>query len=173
MPLYAFEGKKPIIGDNCFIAPNATIIGNVTFGKNCSVWFNTVIRGDVNRIIIGDCTNIQDSSIIHVNVEKETIIGNNVTIGHGVLVHACEIKDRALIGNRSVIHDRAIIGEESLIAPGCVVTDRTEIPPRSMVMGIPGKIKRVINEKDLEKMRGVNGRYQALISRYRKNFIEL
>ena len=173
MPLYSFEGKKPSIGDNCFIAPNATIIGDVTIGNNCSIWFNTLIRGDVNRIIIGDGTNVQDSSVIHVNVDKETIIGKNATIGHGVLVHACEVKDRSLIGNRSVIHDRAIIGEECLIAPGCVVTDRTEIPPKSLVVGIPGKIKRVLTENDLERLKGVNQRYKDLIKRYKTSLTEL
>lgn len=173
MPIYEFEGKKPSLGNNCFIAPNATIIGDVTIEDNCSIWFGTVIRGDVNKITIQSGTNVQDNSIIHVNVPRQTIIGSNVTIGHGVLVHACTIKDRALIGNRSVIHDDAIIGEDSLIAPGCVVTDRTEIPPKSMVMGIPGKIKRPINDKDLEKMKGVNQRYKNLIPRYKSSFSEI
>lgn len=170
MPIYEFEGKKPSIGNNCFIAPNATIIGDVTIGDDCSIWFGTVIRGDVNKISIKNGTNVQDNSIIHVNTTRDTIIGENVTIGHGALVHACTIKDRSLIGNRSVIHDEVIIGEDSLIAPGCVVTDRTEIPSKSMVMGIPGKIKREITEKDIEKMKGVNQRYINLIKRYQTNF---
>lgn len=173
MPLYEFEGNKPKIGANCFIAPNATIIGNVTLENNCSVWFNTVIRGDVNKITIRAGSNVQDSSIIHVNTDTETIIGTNVTIGHGVLVHACTVKDGALIGNRSVIHDRAIIGERSLIAPGCVVTDRTEIPPESLVVGIPGKVKKLLTEKDFEKMKGINNRYQKLIQRYSTSFKEI
>ena len=170
MPLYSFEGKQPFIGNNCFIAPNATIVGDVTIDDNCSIWFGVVIRGDVNKITIKSGSNVQDNSIVHVNTTTPTIIGQDVTIGHGVLVHACTIKDRALIGNRSVIHDEAIIGEDSLIAPGCVVTDRVEIPPRSMVMGIPGKIKRHITEKDIEKMKGVNERYKKLIIRYEANF---
>lgn len=173
MPIYEFEGNKPSIGNNCFIAPNATIIGDVTIEENCSIWFGTVIRGDVNKITIKNGTNVQDNSIVHVNVTRQTLIGSNVTIGHGVLVHACTIKDRTLIGNRSVIHDEAIIGEDSLVAPGCVVTDRTEIPPKSMVMGIPGKIKRVITDKDIEKMKGVNERYRNLIPRYKSKFFEI
>lgn len=173
MPLYEFEGNKPSIGSKCFIAPNATIIGEVIIEDNCSVWFNTVIRADVNKITIRTGTNVQDSSIIHVNTDTETIIGKNVTIGHGVLVHACTVKDGALLGNRSVIHDKAIIGERSLIAPGCVVTDRTEIPPESLIVGIPGKVKRPLNEKDFEKMKGTNNRYQKLIQRYLKDFKEV
>lgn len=173
MSIFEFEGKKPVIGNNCFIAPNATIIGNVIIEDNCSIWFNTVIRGDVNKIIIKSGTNIQDLSVVHVNTDRETIIGENVTIGHGVLIHACTIKNEALIGNKSVIHDNAIIGERSLIAPGCVVTDRTEIPPDYLVVGIPGKIKRPLNKKDFERMRTNNQRYQKLISRYATNFRQI
>ena len=172
MAIYEFESKKPTIGNNCFIAPNATIIGNVIIEDNCSIWFNTVIRGDVNKITIKSGTNIQDSSVVHVNTDRETTIGKNVTVGHGVLIHACTIKDDALIGNRSVIHDNAIISERTLIAPGCVVTDRTEIPAECLVVGIPGKIKRSLNEKDFERMKENNRRYQMLIPRYLSNFKE-
>ncbi len=170
MSIYEFEGKQPVIGKNCFIAPNATILGDVIIEDNCSIWFNTVIRGDVNKITIKNGTNVQDSSIVHVNTDKETIIGENVTIGHGVLIHACTVKNEALIGNRSVIHDDAIIGERALIAPGCVVTDRTEIPPESLVVGIPGKIKRFLDKNDFERMKANNQRYQDLIPRYLSNF---
>jgi carbonic anhydrase/acetyltransferase-like protein (isoleucine patch superfamily) len=173
LPLYSFEGKNPRIGNNCFIAPNAVIIGDVEIQNDSSIWFGVVIRGDVNKIVIKKGTNIQDNSVIHVNTKTPTFIGENVTIGHGVLIHACIVKDRSLIGNRSVIHDEVIIGEESLIAPGAVVTDRTEIAPRSMVMGIPGKFKRELTNENLEKMKATNKRYIDLIKRYRENFFEI
>ena len=173
MPIYTFEGHIPQIGKNCFIAPNASIIGNVSIGDNCSIWFGAVIRGDVNKITIGSGTNVQDTSVIHCNTDKETIIGNNVTIGHGVLIHAATIKDGALVGNRSVVHDNVIVGEESLIAPGCVLTDRTEIKPKTLAVGIPGVFKRNLTEKNLVKIRDNNRRYIKLIERYGNGFKEV
>lgn len=170
MPLYKFEGLKPKIGKNCFIAPNATLIGAVNVGDNCSIWFGTVIRADVNKITIGNGTNVQDNSVVHCNTDQETFIGQDVTIGHGVLIHACIINNRCLIGNRSVVHDNAMIGEQALIAPGCVVTDRTEIKSRTLTVGIPGVYKRDLTDKDLEKMHDVNQRYKSLIERYSTYF---
>lgn len=173
MPLYNFEGHEPKIGKDCFIAPNATLIGDIEIGDKCNILFGVVIRADVNKIIIGSGTNIQDNSVVHCNTTTQTIIGNDVTIGHGCLVHACTIQDRALVGNQSVIHDNAFVGEEALISPGCVITDRTEVKPRTLMVGIPGVYKRDLQEKDYEKMKGVNLRYKGLIRHYSTNFYEI
>jgi carbonic anhydrase/acetyltransferase-like protein (isoleucine patch superfamily) len=173
MPLYSFDGKKPQIGKNCFIAPNATIIGDVIIGDNCSIWFGTVVRGDVNSITIGNYTNIQDNSVVHCSTNKPTTIENNVTIGHGTLVHACYIKDNALIGNRSVIHDFAVVNEYALVGAGAVVTDKTVVSPKTLVTGIPAKFKRDLSDKDIEKIVWNNKRYLELKNKYLTEFKQL
>ena len=127
-----FENKHPKIDKSAFIAENATIIGDVTIGKNVSIWYNVVLRGDVSPIIIGDNTNIQDGSVIHCDVGMPTIIGNHVTVGHNVTLHACEINDNTLIGIGSIILNGAIVGENSIIGAGAIVTPRTKIPACSM-----------------------------------------
>ena len=170
MKLYSYKNKMPEIGNNCFIAPNATIIGDVIIGDNCSIWFGSVIRADVNSITIGNNTNIQDNSVVHCNTEKPTSIGNNVTAGHGTLIHACDIKDNVLIGNRSVIHDHAIVNSYSIIAPGAVVVDKTVVPEKSLYVGIPAKLKREITQKDLEKIKTSTQRYLSLKDKYLSEF---
>lgn len=173
MPFYAVQGKKPQIGNHCFIAPNTIIIGDVTIGDNCSIWFGTVIRGDVNSITIGNNTNIQDNSVVHCHTQKDTVIGNNVTIGHGVLIHASDIKDYALIGNRSVVHNYTVINEYALVGAGAVVTDRTVVAKKTLVTGIPAKFKRNLNQEDIEKLVWNNNRYLRLKNEYLDDFIEV
>ncbi len=134
------KGINPVITDSCFIAPNATIVGDVQMGENCSVWFNTVIRGDVNSIRIGNKVNIQDGAIIHCTFEKAgTIIGNNVSIGHNAIVHGCVIDDNVLIGMGAIVMDHAHIGEHSIIAAGAVVLQNTIVEPGSIYAGVPAK----------------------------------
>ena len=119
------EGVHPQMGNNCFVAPNATIVGDVIMGDDCSVWFNTVIRGDVNSIRIGNKVNIQDGAVIHCTYEKtKTIIGNNVSIGHNAIVHGCKVHDNVLIGMGAIVMDNAEIGSNSIIAAGAVVLGR-------------------------------------------------
>ena len=143
------KGISPKIGTDSFIAPNATIVGDVTMGEGCSVWFNAVIRGDVNAILIGNKVNIQDNATIHCTFEKnKTTIGNNVSIGHNAIVHGCTVHDNVLIGMGSIVMDRAEIGSNSIIAAGAVVLEGTIVPPGSVFAGVPAKkVKEVSQEK--------------------------
>ena len=145
MALIRVRDKSPITGDNCFIAENATITGDVVMGNDCSVWFNAVIRGDVNSIRIGNKVNIQDAAIIHCTYQKAaTEIGDNVSIGHRAIVHGCTIHKNVLIGMGAIIMDHAVVGENSIIAAGAVVTENTIIEAGSLYAGVPAvKIKSV------------------------------
>lgn len=146
------RGFTPVIGKDCFLADNATIIGDVVIGNECSVWFNTVLRGDVNSIRIGDRVNIQDGSVLHTLYQKSTIeIGNDVSIGHNVTIHGAKIHDFALIGMGSVVMDDAVIGEGAIIAAGSVVLSKTIIEPGALYAGAPAKfIKRVDPDQSRE-----------------------
>lgn len=144
-------------GDRClqaegvyFVAPSADVIGSVSLGNEASIWFGAVLRGDNDWIHIGAGTNVQDGTIIHVDPGAPVIVGANVTIGHGVLLHGCHIGDGSLIGNRATVLDGVRIGAGSLIGAGALVTPRTEIPPGSVVMGSPGRVVRQVQERDLE-----------------------
>jgi carbonic anhydrase/acetyltransferase-like protein (isoleucine patch superfamily) len=142
------HGIQPRMGNNCFVAPNATIVGDVVMGDECSVWFNTVIRGDVNSIEIGNKVNIQDGAIIHCTFKKtKTIIGNNVSIGHNAIVHGCTVHDNVLIGMGAIVMDNAEIGSNTIIAAGAVVLEGTKIEAGVIYAGIPArKIKDVPEE---------------------------
>ncbi|MEW6732795.1 MAG: gamma carbonic anhydrase family protein [Acidobacteriota bacterium] len=148
-----YQGKLPKIDVSVFVAPTAVIIGDVEIGAHSSVWFNTVIRGDVYYIRIGSNTNIQDCSVIHVTTDTyPTIIGDAVTMGHGVILHGCTVKDGALIGMGAIVLDGAEVGEQSLIAAGTMVPMGMKIPPRSLVAGVPAKVKRELTPDDLHRM---------------------
>ena len=134
------KGFTPKLGENCFIAVNATIVGDVILGNDCSVWFNAVVRGDVNSIIIGDKVNIQDGVCIHCTFEKtKTIIGNNVSIGHNAIVHGCTIEENVLVGMGAIIMDNAYIEKNALIAAGAVVLEGTRVEAGSIYAGVPAK----------------------------------
>ena len=136
----ALKGKTPVIGDDCFLAETATLIGDVEIGKNCSIWFNAVIRGDVHYIRIGNNTNVQDNAVIHATYKKSpTNIGDNVTIAHGAIVHGCTIKNNVMIGMNAVVLDDAVIESDSIIAAGSVVTKGTRVEPGCVYAGIPAK----------------------------------
>lgn len=142
------KGSKPIWGNNCYIAPNATLVGDIIMGDDCSVWFNAVIRGDVNTIRMGNKVNVQDGVVIHCTYEKAaTIIGNNVSIGHNAIVHGCVIDDNVLIGMGAIVMDNTKIGCNSIIAAGAVVPENTEVEPGSIYAGVPAKkIKNIPQE---------------------------
>ena len=144
----AVNGKHPQISKDCFIAENATIVGEVFIGKQCSVWFNAVIRGDVHYIKIGNKVNIQDGAVIHATFQKSpTTIGNNVSIGHNAIVHGCTIHDNVLIGMGSIIMDDCVIESNSIIAAGAVVTKNTHVESGTIYAGVPAKkIKNISNE---------------------------
>ncbi|MCX7760270.1 MAG: gamma carbonic anhydrase family protein [Hydrogenothermaceae bacterium] len=145
-----FKGKYPKIHPSAFIAENAVIIGDVEIGEGCSIWYNVIIRGDVNYIRIGDRTNIQDGTIIHVDHKRyPTIIGSNVTVGHNVMIHACTIEDYCLIGMSSTVMDGVVVGKQSIIGAGALVTPGKIIEPQSLWAGIPAKFVRKLTEEEL------------------------
>lgn len=150
MPLILpVKGVLPVIAENCFIAENSTIVGDVIIGANCSVWFNAVVRGDVNYIRIGDNTNIQDGAVIHCTYQKAgTTIGNNVSIGHNALVHGCILKDHVLIGMGAIVMDNAIVEEFCIIAAGTIVLENTVCESGYLYAGIPArKIKPITDSQ--------------------------
>ena len=141
------DGVMPQMGNDCFIAPNATIVGDVQMGNECSVWFNAVLRGDVNSIRMGNKVNVQDGAVIHCTFQKtKTLIGNNVSIGHNAIVHGCVIDDNVLVGMGSIVMDNARIGSNSIIAAGAVVLENTIVEPGSIYAGVPAKKVKEISE---------------------------
>ncbi len=147
------RGFTPKIGEGCFLADNASIIGDVVIGDECSIWFNTVIRGDVNSIRIGDRVNVQDGSVLHTLYQKSTIeIGNDVSIGHNVVIHGAKIHDYALIGMGAVVMDDAEVGEGALVAAGSVVLSRTKIGAHEMWAGAPAKFVKMVEPEKAKEM---------------------
>ena len=150
MPLYEHQGRRPVLGAGVFVAPNATVIGDVVLGESSSVWFGTVIRGDVMPIVIGARTNIQDGSVVHVTGGKAaTTVGDDVTVGHMALLHGCTVGSRVLVGMGSILLDGSSVGDESVIAAGSLLSPGTVIPRRSLAMGRPAKVVRTLEDKDL------------------------
>jgi carbonic anhydrase/acetyltransferase-like protein (isoleucine patch superfamily) len=156
-------GKIPKFGKQCFVAPNATIVGDVDMGDDCSIWFNAVIRGDVNSIKMGNKVNVQDGAVIHCTFEKNaTIIGNNVSIGHNALVHGCTIMDNVLIGMGSIVMDKCIVNSNSIIAAGAVVLEGTVVEAGSIYAGVPAKKIKDISQ-DL-----ISGEIDRIANNYTK-----
>lgn len=155
------RGIAPVIPEDCYVADNATIVGEVTLGTNCSVWFNAVVRGDVHFIKIGDRVNIQDGAVIHATYQKApTTIGNNVSIGHNAIVHGCTIHDNVLIGMGSIVMDHCVIESNSIIAAGAVVTQNTRVESGSIYAGVPAK-----KVKDISKEL-INGEINRIANNY-------
>lgn len=145
------RGMHPLFGDDCYLAENSTVVGDVVMGDQCSVWFNTVIRGDVNAIRIGNKVNIQDNAVIHCTYQKAaTTIGNNVSIGHNAMVHGCTIKDNVLIGMGAIVMDGVVIEENCLIAAGAIVLENTHIPSGSVYAGVPAKKVKELSKELFE-----------------------
>lgn len=141
------RGFEPRFGKNCFLADNAVVVGQVIMGDNCTVWFNAVVRGDVNSITIGDNSNIQDGAVIHGTYERsKTVIGSNVSIAHNAVVHGCTVEDNVLIGMGAIIMDDCVVGTNSVIAAGAVVLPGTKIPSGSIFAGVPAKKVKEIGE---------------------------
>ncbi len=152
MLVKSVNGKTPVIPEDCYVAENATIIGDVIFGELCSVWFNAVIRGDVNSIRIGNKVNIQDGAVIHCTYQKHaTLIGNNVSIGHNAIIHGCEVHDNVLIGMGAIVMDNCIVKSNSIVAAGAVVTQNTIIESGTIYAGVPA---RKVKDIDMSDFRG-------------------
>jgi carbonic anhydrase/acetyltransferase-like protein (isoleucine patch superfamily) len=161
MPLILpVKNIHPKFGTNCFLAENATIVGDVTMGDECSVWFNAVVRGDVNSISIGNKVNIQDGAIIHCTYQKaKTVIGNFCSIGHNAIVHGCTLEDNVLIGMGAIVMDHAVIGHHSIIAAGALILENTIVEPNSVYAGVPAKKVKEITEEQKKLLDELPDRY--------------
>jgi carbonic anhydrase/acetyltransferase-like protein (isoleucine patch superfamily) len=146
--LDTFLMQKPKLGQGVYIAKTAVVVGDVTLGDHSSVWYHAVLRGDINRIVVGHHTNIQDHAVLHLADDYACVLGNHVTVGHSAIVHACTVGDECLIGMGAVILDGAVIGEQSLIGARALVTQRMQIPPGSLVMGSPAKVVRALTAEE-------------------------
>ena len=148
MTIYSYKSHTPQIHESVFIAPTAQIIGNVNIGEKSSIWFQSVLRGDFDQITIGEKTNIQDLCMCHADKNIPLKIGNSVTIGHRSIIHGCTLEDKCLIGMGAIVMNKAVIGRGSVVAAGAVVLGKTIIPPYSLVIGSPGKIKRTYKDRE-------------------------
>ncbi len=147
------RGFTPVIGKDCFLADNAVVVGDVIMGNDCSIWFGSVLRGDVNSIRLGDCVNVQDGSVLHTLYQKSTIeIGNHVSIGHNVVIHGAKIHDYALIGMGAIVMDDAEVGEGALVAAGSVVLSKTKIGAHEMWAGAPAKFIKMVEPEKAKEM---------------------
>jgi carbonic anhydrase/acetyltransferase-like protein (isoleucine patch superfamily) len=168
--LLDYKGKLPKLGERVFIAEGAIIVGDVEIGDHSSVWFNAVIRGDVHHIRIGKHTNIQDGSILHVMKDQYPLILNDyVTVGHGAMLHGCEIGSNCLIGMRATILNNAKVGAHCIVAAGALITERTVIPERSLVMGMPAKVKRPLTDEEVAHIDEYARRYYQ----YKETYLEM
>lgn len=161
--ILSVNGKMPVIGSSCFVAPNATIVGDVVMGDECSIWFNAVVRGDVNYVKMGDKVNVQDGAVIHCTYEKNpTNIGSNVSIGHNAIVHGCTVCDNVLIGMGAIVMDRCVVNSNSIIAAGAVVLEGTIVEAGSIYAGVPAKkVKDISAEK-------ISGEINRIANNYTK-----
>ena len=165
-----FQGIKPTIPISCFIEETGVILGDVELGEQCSVWFHAVIRGDVHHIRIGTRTNVQDLSMLHVTHDTHPlVIGNEVTIGHAAILHGCTIKDRVLIGMGAIVMDGAVIGEDSIVGAGALVVEDMIVPPKSVILGSPGRVRRAVSEAELAWIKESAENYVKYGSQYLDN----
>ena len=166
--LRPYRGRLPVIDPTAYIDPSAQVIGDVEIGEESSVWMNVVMRGDVNHIRIGRRSNVQDGTIVHVMHDTHpTAIGDEVTIGHGAIVHGCTIEDRVLIGMGAILLNGARVGADSIVAAGSLVPEGRVIPPRSLAMGSPAKVRRTLSDADVASIR----EYSANYVRYRLDYM--
>ncbi len=163
---HPYNGNIPEIKANVFLAPGSQLIGDVFLAEGVSIWHNTVVRGDMSYIKIGSHTNIQENSTLHVDVGQPLIIGSGVTVGHGAILHGCTIENNCLIGMGAIILNGAVIGEETIIGAGALIPENKEIPPHSLVLGVPGKVIRELKEKELKQLKDSAQHYYELAQDY-------
>jgi len=167
VPEYEFDGVRPEVAPSAFIAPTASLIGRVTIAEDAVVMFGAVLRADRDDIVLGPGSNLQDTAVVHCDSGFPATIGANVSIGHGAVVHGCTVEDDCLIGMNSTVLNGAVIGSGSLVAAGAVVLEGTRIPPRSLVAGVPAKVRRPISDEELDGIRGNAATYRDLAAQYR------
>lgn len=166
--IYSLPDRYPTIDETSFIAPSADIIGSVTVKREASIWFNTVLRGDNDDIIIGERANVQDCSVLHTDPGLPLVIGNDVTIGHSSMLHGCKVGQFSLIGIGSIILNQASIGEFSIVGANSLVTEGKAFPDRSMILGSPAKVIRELTDEEVDKLRASSQSYTGKIPRYRE-----
>ena len=162
-----FNSVTPKIHETAFVAPNSTVIGDVVLGANSTIWYNAVLRGDIDSIVVGDNTNIQEGCIVHCKKGANVRIGSHVTIGHGAILHSCHIGNNTLVGMGAIVLDDSEIGNNCLIAAGSVVTPRTKIPDGSLIVGSPAVIKRVLSEQEIMEIKNNANEYINLLKYYK------
>ena len=167
MAIYSLGDRKPVLGHEAWVAPNATVIGDVRLGDHASIWWNAVLRGDNDTITIGACSNIQDGSVLHADQGVPLTLGASVTVGHLVMLHGCTIGDESLIGIKSVILNNAVIGRHCIIGANSLIPEGKVIPERSLVMGSPGKVVRELSDEEVARLRLAAQGYVENARRYR------
>lgn len=171
--LETYLRARPRLGQGVYVARGATVIGDVTLGDHSSVWCNAVLRGDINRIVVGHHSNVQDNAVLHLADDYGCVLGNFVTVGHNAIVHACTVEDEVLVGMGSVILDGAVVGAQSIIGARALVPQGAQIPPGSMVLGVPGKVVRALTAEERASLKGWAEKYVGVAAYYLKNQINL
>lgn len=164
-----FNGAWPTIHETAFVAPGAVVIGNVTLGEESSVWFNTTVRGDIAPISIGARTSIQDGTVVHVNMDAPTTIGDDVVVGHSALVHGAVVRDRAMIGMGSLVLSYSDIGQGAVIAAGALIPERSIVAPGAVMMGVPAREKTTLSQDQQQRLAGIPARYVRVSRQYLAN----
>jgi carbonic anhydrase/acetyltransferase-like protein (isoleucine patch superfamily) len=167
-----FACSPPVVADNCYVAPNATLVGDVILCESSSIWFQSVLRADLNSIRVGPGSNVQDGAVVHVSDDHPTLIGARVTVGHSAVLHACTIGDEVLVGMNSVILDGAEIGTRSIIGANALVTAGTKVPPGSLFLGSPGRVIRTLSNEEQEGLATWAARYITLANAYRSGNVQ-
>jgi carbonic anhydrase/acetyltransferase-like protein (isoleucine patch superfamily) len=166
--IYPYEGEDPVIDSSAYIAPGAVVIGKVKIGPRASIWYNCVVRGDYDAIVIGADTNIQDGSILHEHAGSPLYVGDRVTVGHKAVLHGCIVEDDAYIGMGAMIMNGARIGAGAVVGAGSLVLQGQEVPPGSIAVGSPARVLRLIKEGEMERFRGAVGRYLKLAENHKR-----
>jgi len=166
MGLFVFEGKEPRVADDAFVAPNATLIGDVVLEAESSVWFGAVLRGDFDRIVVGEGSCIQDNAVVHTAEGQPTIVGGNVTVGHAAMLEGCVVEDGAVIAMGAIVLQGARVGADALVAAGSVVREGQEIPPRSLAAGVPAVVKKEVEGSSRRWVETAAAEYRQLRRRY-------
>ena len=172
-PLDTFLRKQPALGEGVYIAQGAVVLGDVTLGDRSSVWCNAVLRGDINRIVVGRHSNIQDSAVLHLSEERPCLLGDYVTVGHGAIVHACTVADQVLVGIGATILDGAQVGEQSIVGGGALVTPDTQIPPGSLALGAPARVVRELTPQERADLKVLAEKYVQVAAYYLEHGINV
>jgi gamma-carbonic anhydrase len=158
--------RVPSAAEDAFVAPGASLVADVRLGAHVSIWYGAVLRGDIAPVIVGDRTNVQDGTVIHVADDGPCVLGADVVVGHRAMLHACRVEDACLIGMQATVLDDAVIGQGSIVGAGALVTPRTIIPPHSLVLGMPGKVVRTLDPRAADENRALAGKYMRLTENY-------